>query len=107
MNPTPEHLVAVTQGATSTQIAILVLLGAIAVIGIVWLCKWLVDLKMGTLPADISRISESLSALRTEMATIQGKLWSKDDVRVEIKAAIADHMAQCHFHNNTCDLSNH
>lgn len=105
-NVTPEHIVTLTQGTTPVQIVILVLLGIIALGVIVAIVKWVVDLKMGTLPSDINEIRTSLSDLRNELATIQGKLWSKDDVRVEIKAAIADHMAQCHFHN-TCDLPNH
>ena len=96
-NVTPEHIVNLTQGTTPTQIVILVLLGIIALGVIVGIVKWVIDLKIGTLPADITEIRNSLSDLRTELATIQGKLWSKDDVRVEIKAAIAEHIEHCPF----------
>ena len=98
-NVTPEHLVTVTQGATPLQIVILILLGALAIIGVVWLCKWLVELKMGTLPADISKINDSLTTLKADFSEMNGKLWSKDDVDTRIGNAIKDHIEQCPFHH--------
>ena len=99
-NVTPEHLVTVTQGATPLQIVILILLGALAIIGVVWLCKWLVDLKMGTLPTDISKINDSLTTLKSDFSKMNGKLWSKDDVYTRIASAIKDHIEQCPFHHD-------
>lgn len=98
-NITPEQLVTVTQGATPVQIVTLVVLGIIAFGMIVGIVKWVIDIKLGALPGELSSIRESLATLKTDLAKIEGKLWSKDDIQREIKAAIADHIEKCPFHN--------
>ena len=97
---TPEQLVTVTQGATPVQIVTLVVLGIIAFGMIVGIVKWVIDIKLGALPGELSSIRESLATLKTDLAKIEGKLWSKDDIQREIKAAIADHIEKCPFHND-------
>ena len=97
-NITPENLITVTQGATPVQIATLILLGVIALGVIIGVTKWIVDLKLGTLPHDINTIRDSLVELDKKLVEIDGKLWSDDDIRREIKSAIADHMEKCPFH---------
>lgn len=99
-NVTPEHLVTVTQGATPVQIVTLILLGIIALGVIIGIVKWIVDLKLGTLPHDINTIRNSLVGLDKKLVEIDGKLWSDDDIRREIKSAIADHMEKCPFHGH-------
>lgn len=95
---TPEHLVTVTQGATPVQIVTLVLLGIIALGTVVGIVKWVIDIKLGTLPQDLKDIQKSLDALKTDMARLEGKLWDKEDIQREMKAAIADHIEHCPFH---------
>ena len=72
---TPEQLVTVTQGATPVQIVTLVVLGVIALGVVVGIVKWVIDLKLGSLPGDLREIQKSLDALKTDMARLEGKLW--------------------------------
>ena len=95
---TPEHIASLAQGATPMQIVILVLLGIIALGVIVGIVRWVIDLKLGTLPADINDIRASLSTLKADIARLEGKLWDKEDIQREMKAAIADHIEHCPFH---------
>jgi len=97
-NITPEHLVTVTQGATPVQIITLVVLGIIAFGFIFAFGKWVIDLKLGTLPQDLKEIQKSLDTLKTDMARLEGKLWDKEDIQREMKAAIVDHIEHCPFH---------
>ena len=98
-NVTPEHLVTVTQGATPVQIVTLVVLGVIALGVVVGIVKWVIDLKVGTLPADISAIREDLTALKLQLSDIRGELWSKDEVDARVSAAIKAHIEQCPYHH--------
>lgn len=98
-NITPEHLVTVTQGATPLQIIILVLLGVIALGVIIGVVKWVIDIKLGTLPQDINTIREALETLKTDIARLEGKLWDKEDIQREMKSAIADHIEKCPYHH--------
>ena len=98
-NVTPENLVTVTQGATPVQIVTLVFLGVIA-LGIIFaMVKWVIDLKMGTLPQDLKDIQKSLDALKDNMRRLEGKLWDKEDIQREFRAAIADHIEKCPYHH--------
>ena len=97
-NITPENLVTVTQGATPVQIVTLVLLGIIAFGAVVGIVKWVIDLKLGTLPQDLKEIRNSLDKLQKDMIQLDSKLWSTDDIQREIKAAIAEHIEHCPFH---------
>lgn len=94
----PEHLVTLTQGATPLQIVTLVILGVIALGVIIGIVKWVIDLKLGTLPADISKINDTLSGLKSNLVRVEDKLWNDTDIRREIRAAIADHMEHCPLH---------
>ena len=98
-NVTPEHLVSVTQGATPIQIVTLVVLGIIALGVVIGIVKWVIDLKVGALPADLNEIRKSLDVLKTEIARLEGKLWDKEDIQREMKAAIADHIEKCPYHH--------
>lgn len=98
-NLTPEHLVTVTQGATSVQIMTLIVLGIIAFGVVIAVVKWVIDLKMGTLPADIAAIRSSLTKLQLDITKIQGDLWSKDEVDDRVSAAIKKHIEQCPYHH--------
>ena len=98
-NITPEHLVTVTQGATPVQIVTLVVLGVIALGVVVGIVKWVIDLKLGTLPQDINTIREALETLKTDIARLEGKLWDKEDIQREMKSAIADHIEKCPYHH--------
>lgn len=98
-NVTPEHLVTVTQGATPVQIVILILLGVIALGVIISVVRWVVDLKLGTLPADIAAIRKELTDLGRQITKIQSELWSKDDVDVRVSDKIKEHIEHCPYHH--------
>ena len=98
-NVTPEHLVTVTQGASPAQIATMVFLGVIAFALVLIVGKWVIDLKMGTLPQDLKDIQKSLDALKDNMRRLEGKLWDKEDIQREFRAAIADHIEKCPYHH--------
>ena len=97
-NITPEHLVSVIQGATPTQIVILFLLGVIALGVIIGIVKWIIDLKLGTLPQELKEIQKSLNTLRENMASLNSKLWSPEDVEKAMEATIKTHIEHCPFH---------
>ena len=90
-----EHLVTVTQGATPLQIAILVLLGIIALGFIFMVVRWVIDLKMGTLPADIATISKELKVLALQISDLRGDMWTRDQMNDHIDAKIREHMEKC------------
>ena len=77
---TPENIVKVAQGATPLQIIILVILGALFFWAIVWSVNWLVNIKMGELPKDIKETKESLEQLNNRLISMEGRMWSKDDL---------------------------
>ena len=97
-NITPEHLVTVTQGATPVQIVTLVVLGVIALGVVVGIVKWVIDLKLGTLPQDLKEIQKSLDALQKDMVRLDSKLWSTEDIQQAMNAAIKEHIEHCPFH---------
>lgn len=94
-NVAPEHLVTVTQGATPLQIAILILLGVIAFGFIFMVVRWVIDLKLGTLPADLAAIRKDLNDLTLQIAKLQGELWDKDEINNRISAALLKHAENC------------
>ena len=96
---TPEHLVTVTQGSTPVQIAVLFLLGVIAFWAIFSTVKWVINLRVGTLPDDITAIRENLTDLKVQLSDIRGKLWDKEEVDVRISSAIRDHIEKCPHHH--------
>ena len=105
MNPqvTPENIIEVTQGATPVQIVTLALLGVVAFGVIIGVVKWVIDLKLGTIPQELKSIQESLANIKTDIARLEGKLWDKEDIQREIKAAIGEHIERCPFHQKEGD----
>ena len=97
-NITPEHLVTVTQGATPVQIVTLVLLGIIALGTVVGIVKWVIDLKLGSLPQDLKEIQKSLDTLKSDLIRLDSKLWSTEEIAQTMDAAIKDHIEHCPFH---------
>ena len=97
-NVTPEHLVAITQGATPVQIITLVVLGIIALGVVVGIVKWVIDLKLGSLPQDLKEIQKSLDTLKNDMIRLDSKLWSEADIQQAMNAAIKQHIEHCPFH---------
>ena len=97
-NITPEHLVTVTQGATPVQIVTLVVLGVIALGVVIGIVKWVIDLKLGTLPQDLKEIQKSLDTLKNDMIRLDSKLWSEADIQQAMNAAIKEHIEHCPFH---------
>ena len=98
-NITPEHLITVTQGATPVQIVTLIVLGVIALGIVIGIVKWVIDLKLGTLPGELSNIRTSLDTLKYDIARLEGKLWDKEDIQRALRSAIADHIEKCPYHH--------
>lgn len=96
---TPEHLVQVTQGTTPVQIVILILLGIIVLGVVIWIVKWVIDIKVGTLPGDIAAIRKDMSDLKLQLTKLQGELWSKEEVDARVSEAIRYHIEKCPYHH--------
>ena len=97
-NVTPEHLVTITQGATPVQIITMVLLGILALGAIIAVVRWVIDLKLGTLPQDLKEIRTSLDTLKNDVTKLDSKLWSDGDIKQAMDAAIKDHIERCPHH---------
>jgi len=94
-NVTPEHLVTITQGATPVQIITMVLLGILALGAVIAVVRWVIDLKLGTLPQDLKEIRTSLDTLKNDVTKLDSKLWSDSDIKRAMDAAIKDHIEHC------------
>lgn len=94
-NVTPEHLVTITQGATPVQIITMVLLGILALGTIIAIVRWVIDLKLGTLPQDLKEIRTSLDTLKNDVTKLDSKLWSDADIQRAMNAALKDHIEHC------------
>jgi hypothetical protein len=92
---TPEGIVKVTQGATPVQIVILVMLGCLVFWAIMWGVNWLVNVKIGELPKDIRESKESLEQLNARLISMEGRMWSKDDLRNAVNLCIYEHTKEC------------
>ncbi len=92
---TPENIVKITQGATPLQIIILVLLGCLFFWAVIWCVNWLINLKMGELPKDIKETKESLAQLNNRLISMEGRMWSKDDLRNAVNLCIYEHAKEC------------
>ena len=105
MNPqvTPETIVEVAQGITPVQVVTLILLGIIAFGFIITVGKWVITLKLGTLPEELNTIRAALESIKVDIARLEGKLWDKEDIQREIKAAIGEHIERCPFHQKEGD----
>ena len=77
------------------QIITLVLLGVIAIGVIIGVVRWVIDLKLGTLPQDLKEIRLSLGTLKSDMVRLESKLWSTDDIQRAMNAALKDHIEHC------------
>ena len=97
-NITPEHMVTITQGATPVQIITMVLLGILALGAIIAVVRWVIDLKLGTLPQDLKEIRTSLDTLKNDVTKLDSKLWSDGDIKQAMDAAIKDHIERCPHH---------
>lgn len=95
---TPEHLVTVTQGATPVQIITMILLGILALGTIIAVVRWVIDLKLGTLPQDLKDIRTSLDTLKNDVTKLDAKLWSDGEINTAMDAAIKDHIEHCPYH---------
>ena len=63
--------------------------------------RWVIDLKMGTLPADIATISKELKVLALQISDLRGDMWTRDQMNDHIDAKIREHMEKCpHCHQH-------
>ena len=103
MSITPENVGDITAGMTPVQMVILIFLGILILIGIINLVKWMIDIKIGTIPEDIKNlndsVSEKLNNLEKSVISIESKLWTKEDISNEINNAINKHILDCPIRN--------
>jgi len=103
MSITPEHVESMTAGITPVQIVILIFLGILILIGIINLVKWMIDIKIGSIPDDIKNlndsVSEKLNNLEKSVIGVQSKLWTKEDISKEITSEINKHILECPLRN--------
>lgn len=92
---TPENIVKVTQGATPSQIVILVLMGGLFVCAIVAFVNWIVNIKIGELPKDMKEIKGKLDVLSQQQTRIEGRLWSEKEINDAIAVCILRHQNDC------------
>ena len=97
---TPEQIIEVTQGAPPVQIATLILLGVVALGVIIGVVKWVIDLKLGTIPNELNGIREALASIKFDIGKLEGKLSDAAQIKKEIQAAICGHMEKCPFHHH-------
>ena len=103
MDISTEHVEKMVDGMTPFQIILLILLGGIIFIGFLNVVKWMIDIKLGTIPEDIKNLNNAISAdlkrLEKAIIEIQAKLWTKEDIATEIKNAINQHILDCPIRN--------
>ena len=102
-NATPENIELLMQGATPIQLLTMIFLGVICLALIIGIVKWVVDIKTGTLPADIKEIKNVLNESAIKMAQMESKLWSHEDIARDIASAIDQHTLNCPFRKNKFD----
>ena len=92
---TPDNIVKLTQGASPVQIVLLILFGCLFFWCIIWSVNWLINLKMGELPKDIKETKENLEQLNSRLISMEGRMWSKDDLRNAVNLCIYEHTKEC------------
>ena len=95
MNVTPEQTASLTQGMTPVQAVIMLFLGIITLWVIISVVRWVVKIKIGSLPDDIKKLDEKMSKNYEVMIEMKGKLWSEDKIKDEFKSALDHHQNEC------------
>ena len=95
MNVTPEQAAAVATGATPVQILTMVFLGIIVLWILICIVRWVIKLKIGTLPDDIKEIKGTMNENAKTLIEMKGKLWSEEKVKSEFFSAIEHHKMEC------------
>lgn len=106
MNVTPEHTATLIQGMTPVQGVIMIFLGVIAIWGIISIVRWIVKIKIGTLPEDIKRLDDKMSKNYEVMIEMKGKLWSEDKIKDEFASALDHHQNECPAWRFHCSMHN-
>ena len=96
-NATPENIELLNAGSNANSTSNHDFLGVICLALIIGIVKWVVDIKTGTLPADIKEIKNVLNESAIKMAQMESKLWSHEDIARDIASAIDQHSLSCPF----------
>ena len=95
---TPEHLVTVTQGATTTQLITMAFVGVIAICFVIVVVRWVVSVQLSSIPSDLAAIRKELFDLAKLVSKLQGDMWSPKQMDDHIKSAILAHAENCPHH---------
>lgn len=102
MNVTPTETAALIQGMTPAQAVIMLFLGIIAIWGIISIVRWIIKIKIGTLPEDIREIKKQMGENAETLIKMEGKLWSESKVKDEFAAALEHHKMECPAWRSHC-----
>ena len=102
MNVTPAETATLIQGMTPVQAIIMLLLGVIAIWGIISIVRWIIKIKIGTLPEDIREIKKQMGENAETLIKMEGKLWSESKVKDEFAAALEHHKMECPAWRSHC-----
>ena len=95
MNVTPEQAAAVATGATPVQILTMVFLGIIVLWILICIVRWVIKLKIGTLPDDIKQLNEKMSKNSEILIEMKGKMWSEGKIKSEFDSVLEHHKNEC------------
>lgn len=102
MNVTPEHAAAVAAGATPVQILTMIFLGIIVLWILICIVRWVIKLKIGTLPDDIKELNDKMSKNSELLIEMKGKMWSEGKIKSEFENAIEHHKMECPAWRSHC-----
>lgn len=95
---TPDHLVTITEGATTIQIITMIFVGVIAICFVIVVVKWVVGVQLGSIPTELTAIRTELIGLAKQLSKLQGDMWTRDQMDDHIDSAIREHIETCPHH---------
>lgn len=102
MNLTPEQAATLASGATPVQILTMIFLGIIVLWILICIVRWVIKMKIGTLPEDIKELNKKMTNNSEILIEMKGKLWSEDKVKSEFEKAIEHHKMECPAWRSHC-----
>ncbi len=95
---TPEHAASLMQGATPLQIVLLILLGALILLGIYYGVERIISMRVKPLeniPGKLEQIAEGITDIKIKQAEMSGKLWTDEQLDEKIESKINKHQLDC------------
>lgn len=97
-----EQLITALQSGSGSNSAILIFTGIIAVVGLVALMWWVLNLRLGPLEKLTYELKDSIAELDKQIQALDKKIWSPDDLDNKLKVACTEmiqaHIKSCPYH---------